>query len=110
MRLDKPTRARLAEDAIRQLQEAQRTRQHYDDLLQACIAAHGDVNGTPTSGCYNPAWPDPLKDELRTLAHNIGVQVDHAHALWRQSGRRRFTLWRIQDQYRKLKDGRISYY
>lgn len=105
------TRAQhFTELALAQLREAQRTRQHYDDLLQAAIKAHGDVVGTPTSGCYNPALPGLIKDELRTLAHNIGVQVRQAREFWRRARRKRATFQRYAEDARKLADGRISYY
>lgn len=97
----------LAKD---QLQNAQVTRQHYDDLLQAAIAAHGDMVGTPTSGIYNPAFPEHIKDELRTYAHNIGVQVQNAYELWRKAGRRQHTLRPYAWEAKKLKGGRVSYY
>lgn len=97
----------LAKD---QLQNAQMSRQHYDDLLQAAITAHGDVADTPTSGVYNPAFPEHIKTELRTYAHNIGVQVENAYALWRKAGRRAHTLRPFADKARELKDGRTSYY
>jgi hypothetical protein len=100
----------LTQLAIAQLKEAQKTRQNYDDLLRAAIKEHGDVWGTPTSGCYNPAFPEPIKDELRTLAHNISQQVEHARSLWRKAGRRINTLRPFQDAAYRLKDGRVSYY
>lgn len=110
MNAPREQRQQWAEDAKTQLTQAQRTRQNYDDLLRAAIAEHGDVVGTPTSGVYNPAFPDSIKDELRTLAHNIGEQVANAYVLWRMAGKRRYTLQPFAEDARKLKDGRISYY
>lgn len=96
--------------AIAHLAEAQRTRQHYADLLDAAIATHGDVTSTPISGVYNDKFPETIKVELRTLAHSISVQVDTAYIYWRKAGRRRDTLRPIAQEYRQLKDGRVSYY
>lgn len=106
----KAERDQLAQLALEQLKGAQRTRQNYDDLLQAAIAVHGHPTGTPTSGIYNEAFPDHIKDELRTLAHNIGVQVQAAYALWRRAGRKTFTLRPMAQKARQLRDGRESYY
>lgn len=98
--------------AKRQLDQAQRTRQNYDDLLQAAIAVHGDLPAGKSviSGIYADHFPETVKGELRTLAHNIGVQVINAYALWRKAGRRHHTLRPYADDARKLRDGRISYY
>jgi hypothetical protein len=96
--------------ALAQLKEAQKTRQHYDDLLQAAIAEYGDVEGTHTSGCYNPAFPEHIKEELRTLAQNIGRQVEYAYVLWHQTGRQPQTLRPYALDAYLLRDGRKSFY
>lgn len=112
MRRDKATRIRCAEHAKAQLREAQRTRQSRHDLLTAAIEMFGDIpNGrTPVSGIYNPLFPDRIKDELRTLAENIGNQVEYAYRLWCDAGRRAHTLRPLAEEARKLRDGKVSYY
>ena len=98
--------------AKRQLEQAQQTRQHYDDLLQAAILSHGDLppGKSAISGIYAEHFPESIKNDLRTYAHNIGVQIEQAYALWRKAGRRMHTLRPFADAARVLKGGRISYY
>lgn len=107
----KEERLQLAELAIKQLEECQKTRQNYDDLLQATIASMGDTDlGPLIAGIYSAKFPEHIKDELRTLAGNIGKQSEHSLMMWQQSGRRLHTWLRLAPKYRKLKDGRVSYY
>jgi len=99
------TRAALAWFAA-----AQHARASWADEVQANILQHGDVQGSHTSGCYNPAWPEDVKDRLRTLARYIGECTDRAYASWRAAGRKRDTIRPWQDAARRLEGGRASYY
>lgn len=81
--------------------------QHYS---QTVIQQHGDVQGSHTSGCYNPAWPEQLKDRLRLLAHYIGECTARAYECWRAAGRKRETIRPWQDAARRLEGDRVSYY
>lgn len=100
----------LAVDAVANLRQARDLRARRHALLLAAIDAYGDVQGTPTSGCYNPGFPEDVKDELRYLARQIGQLHDASLRAWRASGRRDVTWHAFAPDFRRLADGTVSYY
>lgn len=119
--------------AIAHLVAGQDARERYDRLLAAAMREYGDRHPyTPDAtgvrdGCtvcgqgpHSPAlisgicadhFPNPVKDALRTYARLIGEHTDQAWRLWQRAGRRPYeTLRPMLQDYRKLADGRVSYY
>jgi len=52
---------------------------HWSEQVQRYIKLHGDVIGCHTSGCYNPDWPETVKNRLRDLAFGVGLMEDEAY-------------------------------
>lgn len=102
---------RFTLSAYAHLAAAQDARVRYDALIQAAIADHGDlpIGMSATSGVYNTAWPEPVKDRARFYARLIGEHVQLAYECWKRAGRRA-DFRPIAAQFRTLPDGRISYY
>lgn len=73
------TRPDLAEPH-RLFAKACRMSRRWSSYVGYRIRKNGDVTGTHTSGCYNPDWPEHVKDRLRKLAHAIGPATDAAYA------------------------------
>lgn len=125
--------------ALAHLAAAQDARNRYDVTLTNAIADYGDRH-TPTepghycfvcitrdirhtdherlnhqtgamiAGIYADHFPDAIKTRLRTYARLIGEHSDLALLCWERSGRRRGTFLDMLPEYRKLADGRVSYY
>lgn len=73
-------------------EHAGRYKKAYGRYLTAAIKRYGDVKGTYTSGIYNPAFPERVKNKLRSLLREAGDATDKSIAHWEASGRR--TAWR----------------
>lgn len=99
----------LALLAVAHLVSAQDARIRYDTLLQHAIATHGDTHMV-IAGVYAEHFPETTKNRLRFYARMIGEQSTHALRTWVASGRHVSTLLPLMQQYRKLSDGRVSYY
>jgi len=96
--------------AVAHLAAAQFARIQRDIALQSAIAQYGDTQSTPISGCYAYHFPDSIKDQLRAYAREISIQHDFAVECWRRAGRRIATLRPLIQDFRRLPDGRVSYY
>ena len=78
-----PDKLLLREDlapAARLFSRACRLSRRWSFYVSRNIRLHGDVTGTHTSGCYNPEWPEHLKNRLRKTSHAIGPLSDAAYA------------------------------
>jgi hypothetical protein len=102
----------LALKALAQLEAARDARVRYDQLLQQAIDAFGDLpmGKSHISGIYAEHFPEDVKDQLRAYARRISECGDAARGIWRESRRRVETLRPWLEYYRRLPDGRVSYY
>lgn len=64
--------------------------------VNAAVAVYGDyIGGNWTSGCYNPDFPEPIKDRLRLLARTGADYRDVARAHVKAAGLREAGARRI---------------
>lgn len=96
--------------AVAELESARDARVRYDQLLDAAITAYGDGNGRLISGVYREHYPEPVKDQLRAYARRVSECTDRALGYWTRGRRRVETLRPLLEYYRRLPDGRVSYY
>jgi hypothetical protein len=70
-------------------EHAGRFKREYGRVLRAAIKRYGDVKGTYTSGIYNPAFPERVKNRLRSLLREADEATAKSIAHWEASGRRK---------------------
>jgi hypothetical protein len=86
--------------AVDYLAAASVTRDTYQAAINRAFAAYGDGDGVLISGVIRDHFPDPIKDSLRVLAHEISAHSDKSLAHWRASGRRVQTWRDLRDRIR----------
>lgn len=64
---------------------------------------YGDGSGVLISGVYRDHYPESMKDDLRTLAHDATRYYDRSLAHWLASGKR-IETWRMLRDARKSED------
>ena len=89
--LSKTDHERLAREFALKAGEERARQQHY---LDKAIATYGDLprGKTPTSGIYNDAFPERVKDRLRQYWRDINDYTDASVAHHAASGKR--IAWR----------------
>lgn len=80
-------------------------------LIHTAQESLNHQTGSLISGIYADHFPRITQSALRTYARLITEHTDSAFMCWRKAGRTRRTMRDIvAPDYRKLTDGRVSYY